>query len=70
MAADASSQPAPAPAPVTEKEPAAVAPSDVTVAKQSPLPEHVAYVLIGAGTASFACMKAIRERDPNAKVCL
>ncbi|XP_065885748.1 apoptosis-inducing factor 1, mitochondrial-like [Dysidea avara] len=68
MAADASSQPAPAP--VTEKEPAAVAPSDVTVAKQPPLPEHVAYVLIGAGTASFACMKAIRERDPNAKVLI
>ena len=33
------------------------------------LPEHVPYILIGAGTASFACMKAITERDPNAKVC-
>ena len=33
------------------------------------LPEHVPYVLIGAGTASFACMKAIQEKDPNGKVC-
>lgn len=33
------------------------------------LPEHVPYILIGAGTASFACMKEITERDPNAKVC-
>lgn len=40
-------------------------------ATEKSLPEHVPYVLIGAGTASFACMKAIRERDPNAKVyCL
>jgi len=39
------------------------------VPAENSLPEHVAYVLIGAGTASFACMKAIRERDPNAKVC-
>lgn len=35
---------------------------------ENSLPEQVTYVLIGAGTASFACMKAIRERDPNAKV--
>ena len=36
---------------------------------ETSLPEHVPYILIGAGTASFACMKAITERDPNAKVC-
>lgn len=57
-----------------EKGPEQVAaPSDMpktssTPAAKNPLPEHVPYVLIGAGTASFACMKAIRERDPNAKV--
>ena len=57
-------------------------PKPVTIATDSPpsnksatpapmetsLPEHVPYILIGAGTASFACMKAITERDPNAKV--
>ena len=31
---------------------------------------HVPYVLIGAGTASFAAAKAIRETDPQAKVHL
>ena len=31
-------------------------------------PEHVPYVLVGAGTASFAAAKAIREKDPKAKV--
>ena len=31
-------------------------------------PGHVPYVLIGAGTASFAAAKAIREADPQAKV--
>lgn len=30
--------------------------------------EHVTYVLVGAGTASFAAAKAIREKDPKAKV--
>ena len=68
------------PTPVSqEKEPEKVTiatdapPSDKPVTSPVPaeitLPEHVPYVLIGAGTASFACMKAIRERDPNAKVC-
>ncbi len=32
------------------------------------LTEHVSYVLVGAGTASFAAAKAIREKDPKAKV--
>jgi programmed cell death 8 (apoptosis-inducing factor) len=31
---------------------------------------HVPYVLVGAGTASFAAAKAIREKDPKAKVKL
>ena len=47
-------------------------PSDTPTAPpipaENPLPEFVPYVLIGAGTASFACMKVIREKDPNAKV--
>lgn len=34
------------------------------------LPSHVPYVLIGAGTASFAAAKAIREADPQAKVLI
>lgn len=29
---------------------------------------HVTYILVGAGTASFAAAKAIRENDPKAKV--
>ena len=62
-----------------EKEPQQVteatdaAPSKMPTTSTAPvgntLPEHVPYVLIGAGTASFACMKMIREKDPNAKVC-
>ena len=32
------------------------------------IPSQVQYVLIGAGTASHACAKAIRECDPKAKV--
>ena len=32
------------------------------------LTEHVPYVLVGAGTASFAAAKSIREKDPKAKV--
>lgn len=34
------------------------------------LPKHVPYVLVGAGTASFAAAKAIREKDPKAKVLI
>lgn len=32
--------------------------------------EFAPYVLIGAGTASFAAAKAIREKDPTAKVLI
>ena len=31
---------------------------------------HVPYVLVGAGTASFAAAKAIRQKDPQAKVLI
>jgi programmed cell death 8 (apoptosis-inducing factor) len=34
------------------------------------LPDKVPYVLVGGGTASFAAAKAIRERDPAAKVLI
>lgn len=34
------------------------------------LSEFAPYVLIGAGTASFAAAKAIREKDPTAKVLI
>ncbi|XP_041453853.1 apoptosis-inducing factor 1, mitochondrial-like isoform X1 [Lytechinus variegatus] len=32
------------------------------------IPEHATYLLIGAGTASFAALRAIRANDPKAKV--
>jgi len=32
------------------------------------LPEHVTYILVGAGTASFAAYRAIRKADNSAKV--
>jgi len=32
------------------------------------VPEHATYILVGAGTASFAAYRAIRKADSNAKV--
>ena len=32
------------------------------------VPEHATYILVGAGTASFAAYRAIRKADNNAKV--
>lgn len=32
------------------------------------VPEHVTYILVGAGTASFAAYRAIRKADKSAKV--
>ena len=32
------------------------------------IPEHVQYLIIGAGTAAFAAYRAIRSKDPKAKV--
>ena len=37
-------------------------------AGQLELPVHVPYLLIGAGTSSFAAFRAIKSRDPKAKV--
>ena len=34
------------------------------------IPEHVPFVLIGAGTASFAAYRAIKKEKPDAKVKL
>ncbi len=34
------------------------------------LPKHVGYLLVGAGTASFAAYRAIRSRDPRAKILI
>lgn len=35
-----------------------------------PLPESVPYLLVGAGTASFAACRAIKSRDPTAKILI
>jgi len=35
-----------------------------------PLPEEVQYLLVGAGTASFAAFRAIKSRDPTAKILI
>lgn len=34
------------------------------------LPEHVPYLLVGAGTASHSAMRSIRAREPQAKVLM
>ncbi|XP_046852243.1 apoptosis-inducing factor 1, mitochondrial-like isoform X2 [Xenia sp. Carnegie-2017] len=34
------------------------------------LPEHVPYILIGAGTASFAACRAIKKEQPDAKILI
>ena len=38
--------------------------------KTSGVPEHVPYLLIGAGTASFAAYRAIKAKDPLAKILI
>eukprot|EP00731_Ephydatia_muelleri_P030546 Em0022g60a len=58
-------------APPTPEVPQSVAEPTAASADQVPrLPEHVPYVLIGAGTASFAAAKAILEKDPAAKILI
>jgi programmed cell death 8 (apoptosis-inducing factor) len=55
--------------PVSEPEPAAAvveAPTKIL----EPLPESVPYLLVGAGTASFAACRAIKSRDPTAKILI
>ncbi|XP_074650754.1 apoptosis-inducing factor 1, mitochondrial-like [Tubulanus polymorphus] len=44
---------------------AASAASDVV---KDPIPKHAQYLLIGGGTASFAAFRAIKGRDPKARV--
>ena len=34
------------------------------------IPDHVPYLLIGAGTASFAAYRAIKSKDPTAKILI
>uniref|UniRef100_A0A914XKL1 Apoptosis-inducing factor 1, mitochondrial n=1 Tax=Plectus sambesii TaxID=2011161 RepID=A0A914XKL1_9BILA len=58
-------KPAAKAAPAKEKQAAAPVRAAIPSVK---LPEHVPYLLIGAGTASFAAFRAIRARDADAKV--
>lgn len=51
------------PVPVEEEKPAVSAEEPVKVIQKP-------YVLIGAGTASFAAAQAIKEKDPNANVTI
>lgn len=54
-------------APTTEP---AAKPSLVAHKKKVDIPEHVPYLLIGAGTASFAAYRAIKSRDVKAKILI
>lgn len=53
-------------------EPSAAAPEQPATATAVPESPKIQkpYVLIGAGTASFAAAQAIKEKEPNANVCL
>jgi hypothetical protein len=44
------------------------APVVKTPSDQANIPSKVPYLLIGGGTASFAAFRAIKSRDPKAKV--
>lgn len=64
-------------APSSEKEESQTAEVDAAVSQEEdappPLPEvpeHATYILVGAGTASFAAYRAIRKADNNAKVLI
>lgn len=64
-------------APSSEKEESQTAEVDAAVSQEedaSPplpeVPEHATYILVGAGTASFAAYRAIRKADNNAKVLI
>ena len=52
---------------VSDNEAAAAAAVQVSTRRA---PEHVPYLLIGAGTASFAAYRAIKARDPLAKILI
>ena len=34
------------------------------------IPKHVTYLMVGAGTAAFAASRAIKSRDPKAKILM
>ncbi|KJE94219.1 programmed cell death protein 8 [Capsaspora owczarzaki ATCC 30864] len=65
-------EPAAAPAAETAVAPASTpaASSSTTPTPGSPDDLAVPYLIIGGGTAAFAAMKAIRERQPDAKVLI
>lgn len=42
--------------------------TDIEPASLPEIPEHAQYLLVGAGTASFAAFRAIKSKDPRAKV--
>ena len=54
---------------IEEKTNESVTIAEPTVVKTD-IPEHVPYLLIGAGTASFAAYRAIKSRDPTAKILI
>lgn len=58
------------PTPIVTTEMAAEAPKKKIDVSKLELPAHVPYVLVGAGTASFAAAKAIREADPASQVLI
>lgn len=45
-------------------------PLKATSTEAAPIPDHVPYLLIGAGTASFAAYRAIKSKDPTAKILI
>merc|ERR1719319_1323650 len=53
-----------------KKEEGPAAEEAVVALEGSGIPEHVPYLLIGAGTASFAAYRAIKSRDPTAKILI
>jgi len=67
-AAVVSSPPALTPTPDTQEFPPKVV--NEREAEKTGVPSHVPYLLIGAGTASFAAYRAIKSRDPTAKILI
>jgi len=63
-----SSPPALTPTPDTQEFPPKVV--NEREAEKTGVPSHVPYLLIGAGTASFAAYRAIKSRDPTAKILI
>lgn len=60
-------------APSAEESPVASSEASTEEDASPPLPEvpeHATYILVGAGTASFAAYRAIRKNDNNAKVLI